>query len=48
MFTTQGGVEIEQVAAESPEALARVHVDPLEGYEPHHARELLAARRRSG
>ncbi len=37
MFTTQGGVEIEQVAGESPEALARVHVDPLEGYEPHHA-----------
>ena len=45
MFTTQGGVEIEQVAAENPEALARVHVDPLEGYEPHHARR--AARRRS-
>ncbi len=42
MFTTDGGVEIEQVAAENPSALARVHVDPLEGYEPHHARELLA------
>src|SRR5579872_2873021 len=42
MFTTRGGVEIEQVAAESPEALVRVHVDPLEGYGPHHARELLA------
>ncbi len=42
IFTTEGGVEIEQVAAESPEALARVHVDPLEGFEPHHARELLA------
>ena len=41
MFTTQGGVEIEQVVAESPEALARVHVDPLEGFEPHHVRELL-------
>ena len=41
MFTTQGGVEIEQVVAESPEALTRVHVDPLEGFEPHHARELL-------
>jgi succinyl-CoA synthetase beta subunit len=42
MFTTRGGVEIEQVAAESPEALVRVHIDPLEGCEPHHARELLA------
>jgi succinyl-CoA synthetase beta subunit len=41
MFTTQGGVEIEQVAAESPKALARVYVDPLEGFEPHYARELL-------
>jgi succinyl-CoA synthetase beta subunit len=41
MFTTQGGVEIEQVVAESPEALTRVHVDPLEGFEPHHVRELL-------
>jgi len=42
MFTTEGGVEIEQVAAESPDALIRVHVDPLEGLEPHHARELTA------
>jgi succinyl-CoA synthetase beta subunit len=42
MFTTEGGVEIEQMAAESPSALARVHVDPLEGYRPHHGRELLA------
>jgi succinyl-CoA synthetase beta subunit len=42
MFTTEGGVDIEQVAAESPEALVRVHVDPLEGLQPHHVRELLA------
>jgi len=41
MFTTEGGVEIEQVAAENPDALVRVHVDPLEGLEPHHVRELL-------
>ena len=31
MFTREGGVEIEQVAAENPEALARLHVDPLGG-----------------
>ena len=42
MFTTEGGVEIEQVAAENPDALVRVHVDPLEGLEPHHIRELTA------
>jgi succinyl-CoA synthetase beta subunit len=41
MFTTEGGVEIEQVANENPDALVRVHVDPLEGLEPHHLRELL-------
>jgi succinyl-CoA synthetase beta subunit len=48
MFTTEGGVEIEQVAAENPEALVRVHVDPLEGLEPHHARELTAQVRDGG
>jgi succinyl-CoA synthetase beta subunit len=41
MLTTRGGVDIEQVAAESPEALARIHVDPLEGYRPHHGRRLV-------
>ena len=41
MFTTQGGVEIEQVAEESPEALARLHVDPLEGFQPYQARRLI-------
>jgi succinyl-CoA synthetase beta subunit len=41
MLTTQGGVEIEQVAEETPEALARLHVDPLEGYQPWQARRLI-------
>jgi succinyl-CoA synthetase beta subunit len=41
MLTTEGGVEIEQVAAEEPEALARLHVDPLEGYQPWQARRLI-------
>ncbi len=41
MFTTRGGVDIEQVADESPDALVRVHVDPLEGYRPHHGRRLV-------
>ncbi len=31
MLTKEGGVEIEQVAEENPDALARLHVDPLEG-----------------
>ncbi|CAB4688653.1 unannotated protein [freshwater metagenome] len=41
MFTTEGGVEIETVAAEHPDALVRLHVDPLEGFQPHHARALV-------
>ena len=41
MFTTQGGVDIEEVAASSPEALVRLHVDPLEGCQPWHARRLV-------
>src|SRR6266511_3209449 len=31
MLTTEGGVDIEDVAERSPEALARLHVNPLEG-----------------
>jgi succinyl-CoA synthetase beta subunit len=41
MFTTQGGVEIEEVAANDPGALVRLHVDPLEGYQPWIARRLV-------
>ena len=41
MLTTEGGVEIEEVAAEKPEALARLHVDPLEGFQPYQARRLV-------
>src|SRR5438067_1989456 len=43
MFTTQGGVEIEQVAEESPDALVRLHLDPLEGFQPWVARRLVYA-----
>jgi succinyl-CoA synthetase beta subunit len=41
MLTTEGGIEIEQVAEENPEALARLHVDPLEGFQPYQARRLI-------
>src|SRR5438034_2642363 len=41
MFTTQGGVEIEDVAANDPDALVRLHVDPLEGFQPWVARRLV-------
>ena len=41
LLTTEGGIEIEQVAAESPDALARLDVDPLEGFQPYQARRLV-------
>ncbi|HEY6961768.1 MAG TPA: ADP-forming succinate--CoA ligase subunit beta, partial [Gaiellaceae bacterium] len=41
MFTTQGGVEIEEVAANHPDALVRLHVDPMEGYQPWVGRALI-------
>jgi succinyl-CoA synthetase beta subunit len=31
MLSAQGGVEIEKVAEDSPEAISRIHVDPVEG-----------------
>jgi succinyl-CoA synthetase beta subunit len=40
MLTTAGGMEIEDVAAETPDRIARLHVDPLTGFQPFHARRL--------
>jgi succinyl-CoA synthetase beta subunit len=31
MLSARGGVDIEQVAEESPDAIARIHVDPVDG-----------------
>jgi len=41
MFTTEGGVDIEEVAETNPAALVRLHVDPLEGFQPYQARRLV-------
>jgi succinyl-CoA synthetase beta subunit len=40
MLSSMGGMEIEEVAEKHPEALARVHVDPLVGFKPFHGRTL--------
>src|SRR4051812_22091820 len=40
MLSTQGGMDIEEVAARAPEAIARLHVDPLLGFQDFHARRL--------
>ena len=41
MFTKEGGIDIEEVASERPEALVRLRVDPLEGFQPYQARRLI-------
>jgi len=43
MASTEGGVEIEKVAAETPEKILTVHVDPAVGFAPYQARELAFA-----
>ena len=40
MLTTEGGVDIEELAARSPGAIACLHVDPLVGFQPYQARWL--------
>src|SRR5919197_231427 len=40
MLSTQGGMDIEEVAERQPVAIARLHVDPLLGFQDFHARRL--------
>jgi succinyl-CoA synthetase beta subunit len=40
MASTEGGVEIEKVAAETPEKILTLHVDPAVGFAAYQAREL--------
>src|ERR1700733_14422018 len=40
MLSTKGGMDIEQVAEEDPDAIATLHVDPLLGFQDFHGRRL--------
>src|SRR5581483_5520617 len=40
MASAAGGMEIEEVAASTPEQIFRVAIDPATGFEPYMAREL--------
>jgi succinyl-CoA synthetase beta subunit len=40
MMTAEGGVDIEELARTRPEAIRRVHVDPMLGLRMYHVREL--------
>ncbi|MEX2256027.1 MAG: ADP-forming succinate--CoA ligase subunit beta [Acidimicrobiia bacterium] len=43
MLSAEGGVEIEQVAAENPDAIAKIHVDPVDGLTTTQCEEWVAA-----
>src|ERR1700749_2646418 len=40
LLSTKGGMDIEQVADQDPDALAPLHVDPLVGFKDFHGRRL--------
>jgi succinyl-CoA synthetase beta subunit len=43
MLSAQGGVEIEEVAATNPDAIARIHVDPVDGLTATQCEEWVSA-----
>jgi succinyl-CoA synthetase beta subunit len=48
MVSTEGGMEIEKVAAETPEKIVKVHIHPAIGFQAFHARKLAFALGLSG
>ncbi len=43
MASTEGGMEIEEVAHHSPEKIVKVSIDPTTGYQPFHGRKVAKA-----
>jgi len=43
MASTEGGMEIEEVAAETPEKIITVDIDPATGFMPYHGRQIAFA-----
>ena len=43
MLSAEGGVEIEQVAVDNPDAIVKAHIDPVDGLMPSAAREAVLA-----
>ncbi|PLP99091.1 ADP-forming succinate--CoA ligase subunit beta [Cupriavidus pauculus] len=48
MASTEGGIDIEEVAARTPEKIMKVAIDPASGIQPFHARRLASSLRLSG
>jgi len=43
MVSTEGGMDIEEVAAKTPEKIVKVAIDPATGFQAHHGRRLAYA-----
>src|SRR3712207_5968706 len=41
LFSTEGGIDIEEVAETKPDAIVRIYIDPLLGLLPYQVRELV-------
>jgi succinyl-CoA synthetase beta subunit len=48
IVSTEGGMDIEKVAHDTPEKIATIHVDPATGLMPHHARAISKALKLDG
>jgi succinyl-CoA synthetase beta subunit len=46
--STEGGMDIEAVAHDTPERIATITIDPVQGFMPHHGRALAHALKLSG
>ena len=40
MASTEGGMDIEEVAEKTPEKIIKVAIDPAQGLMPYHARKI--------
>ena len=48
IVSTEGGMDIEEVAHSTPEKIATIVIDPAQGFMPHHGRSVAAALKLSG
>ena len=48
IVSTEGGMDIEKVAHDTPERITTIHVDPAQGFQPHHGRALAYALKLDG
>ncbi|HEY0958489.1 MAG TPA: ADP-forming succinate--CoA ligase subunit beta [Novosphingobium sp.] len=48
IVSTEGGMDIEEVAHSTPEKITTITIDPAEGFQPHHGRAVAFALKLSG